>query len=178
MTTLAEEMKFDETQPLDFTEIARLCKHRVKDLQLLFVDLETIKGRYTLSRFLPAGVNVSAILLTSRIKHKLQRHWTVLIRTNKKIEFFDPLALGKTMLDVVLGDKGKFTAFLKQIKAEFNTRAVQQRKEDVRTCGLHAVSRIFKHKLDNKTYERWILSIKSLKPDQLVAILTYFGHMT
>ena len=58
--TLREELKWDESEALDFRDIRRIIDNRggkAHGLRAGYVDLETVKGEYTLKRFLPAGHN-------------------------------------------------------------------------------------------------------------------------
>ena len=37
---------------------------------------------------------------------------------------------------------------------------------------------MLKHDLKNNEYNHWIISIRNLKPDEIVVFLTYIGHIT
>ena len=179
--TLAEELKWDESKPLDFRDIRRIIDNRggkAHGLRAGYVDLETVKGEYTLKRFLPAGHNCCCILLTAHLGGAVQRHWVSLIRNPKGLFFFDSLKLGSAMLSRVLDDRGKFANFLKKIRASYNSKKVQSHHKMVRTCGLHTAVRIFCYEMTNAQYLAYLLSMTNcMNPDQLVALLTIIGHL-
>jgi len=178
--TLAQELKWDESQALDFSDIRRILDQRggkSHHLRSGYVDLESVKGPFTLERFLPRSNNSCCILLTANIGG-VQRHWVSLMRNKKGLFFFDSLALGLPMLSKILNDGGKFANFLKKSKAKMNTKKVQQNHKLVRTCGLHTAVRLFCHQMSNSEYLQYILSMAScLDPDRLVALLTIIGHL-
>ena len=61
MRTLAAELKFSEADALDFFQIKRLLNGRVSGLKVKYIDLETVRGAYKLSTFLPPGYNAFAL---------------------------------------------------------------------------------------------------------------------
>ena len=179
--TLAQELKWDESEALDFRDIRRIIDNRggkAHGLRAGYVDLESVRGDYTEKRFLPPGHNSCCILLSAKIGGNVQRHWVSLIRNSKGTFFFDSLSLGLPMLSRILDDKGKFVKFLKKIGAKLNTKKIQTSHKLVRTCGLHTAVRIFCWKMTNAEYLNYILSMaRCLNPDQLVALLTIIGHL-
>lgn len=179
--TLAQELKWDESQALDFRDIRRILDSRggkSHGLKAGYVDLESVHGPLTLERFLPAGHNACCILLSAELGGGVQRHWTSLIRNKSGLFFFDSLNLGLPMLQKILADGGKFVKFLQKIGAKRNTKKVQANHKLVRTCGLHTAVRIFCYQMTNAEYLSYIISMTNcLTPDQLVALLTIIGHL-
>lgn len=179
--TLAQELKWDESQPLDFRDIRRILDSRggkSHGLRAGYVDLESVRGPYDLKRFLPQGHNACCILLSAYLGGGVQRHWTSLIRNSNGLFFFDSLNLGLPMLSKILDDGGKFAKFLKKSGAKMNHKKVQANHKLVRTCGLHTAVRVFCYKMSNASYLEYLLSMTNcLTPDQLVALLTIIGHL-
>lgn len=179
--TLRQELKYDESQALDFRDIRRILDRRggkSHGLRAGYVDLESVRGEYTLERFLPSGHNACCILLSAHLGGNVQRHWTSLVRNSKGLFFFDSLNLGSPMLSRILDDDGKFSQFLKKHKVVFNHKKVQASHKLVRTCGLHTAVRVFCYKMSNSQYLHWLLSATScMSPDQLVALMTIIGHL-
>ena len=177
--TLKQELRYDESNALDFRDIRRILDQRggkSHGLRAGYVDLESVRGPLTVERFLPSGHNACCILLTAHIGSKVQRHWTALVRNSKGMFFFDSLALGP-MLGKILGDNGAFYKFIKR-HCRLNTRPTQKSHKMVRTCGLHAAIRLFCWKMSNAEYLRWLFSATScMDADQLVAMLTIIGHL-
>jgi len=178
--TLRQELKYDESNSLDFRDIRRILDQRggkSHGLRAGYVDLESVHGKLTLERFLPKGHNACCVLLTAHLGGTAQRHWTVLLRNGKGLFFFDSLALGP-MLSQILDDNGNFWKFLKRAGAKMNKRPTQKSKRMVRTCGLHAAVRLFCWKMSNAEYRRWLMSATScMDADQLVALMTIVGHL-
>ena len=181
MRTLTTDMRWDESQALDFSEIKRILDSRggqAKGLRCGYVDLESVHGKFDLPRFLPAQHNTCAILLTTRITGPIQRHWVSLCRNPKGVFFFDSLNLGYAMLTKILDDSGKFVAFLKKIRAKLNTRKLQSSAKQIRTCGLWTAVRLWCWKMTNPEFHHYITNAPScLRPDQTVALLTLIGHI-
>ena len=178
--TLAQELKWDESQALDFSDIRRILDQRggkAHHMRCGYVDLESVHGKLSLDRFLPRGNNCCCILLTAHLGG-VQRHWTSLMRNRRGLFFFDSLALGLPMLSKILNDGGKFAKFLKSVGAKMNTKKLQQNHHMIRTCGLHTAVRLFCHQMSNTEYLQYILSMTNcLEPDRLVALLTIIGHL-
>ena len=181
MRTLNTDLRWDESQALDFSEIKRILDSRggqAKGLRCGYVDLESVHGKYDLPRFLPAAHNSCAILLTTRITHNIQRHWVCLLRNTKGVFFFDSLNLGYAMLTKILDDSGKFVSFLKNIRAKPNTNKLQSSAKMIRTCGLWTAVRIWCWKMSNPSFHHYITNAPScLRPDQTVALMTMIGHI-
>lgn len=179
--TLKQELRYDESQALDFRDIRRILDQRggkSHGLRAGYVDLESVKGAYTLDRFLPRGHNACCVLLSTRLGGGVQRHWTALLRNSKGIFFFDSLDLKPPMLSKILDDGGKFTAFLKKIKANTSNKKLQQNHKMVRTCGLHVAVRVFCWQMSNAQYLKYLLSATNcVSPDKLVALMTIIGHL-
>lgn len=178
MRTLITELKFSESEALDFFEIKRLLKGRVSGLKVKYIDLETVRGPYKLSTFLPQGFNAALILLTAHISGKTQRHWTCLIRhKDNTLSFFDSMAFGFHTLSTLLQDNMKFAKFMTRIRAKPNKKQLQEEVSKIKTCGLHCCVRLVKHELKSHEYDHWLLGI-NVEADQLVALLTYIGHLS
>ena len=179
--TLAQELKWDESNALDFRDIRRILDMRGgkgSGLRAGYVDLETVRGKLHLERFLPKGHNACCILLSAYIGGVVQRHWTSLVRNRKGLFFFDSLNLGFAVLSEILKDKGKFASFLKSVGAKMNNKKLQANHKLVRTCGLHTAVRLFCWQMSNAQYITYLLSMANcLDPDRLVALLTVIGHL-
>ena len=179
--TLKQELKYDESQALDFRDIRRILDQRggkSHGLRAGYVDLESAKGAYTMERFLPAGHNACCVLLTTTLGGGTQRHWTSLVRNSKGIFFFDSLDLGNAMLTKILQDRGKFVNFLQKIGAKSHNKKLQASHKLIRTCGLHTAVRVFCWQMSNSEYIRYLLSATNcMSPDQLVALMTIIGHL-
>jgi hypothetical protein len=173
MSTLEHEITVDESQPLSFADISRIVSGRIRGCSILYVDLETIKTKYTLERLL--GQHDCACLLITALGN--QRHWTVLSKLKGKYYFFDSLALRWPMLDTLIGDN-KLTTFLKSIKAVPSTRKLQAHIRKVKTCGCHASVRCAKYKLTNSEYVKWLTSNRHSTADRTVVKLCYLGLLT
>ena len=90
MGTLEHDITIDESEPLSFADISRILSGRVHGCSILYVDLENIKGKYTLQR-LSGQHDCACILVTANAAGK-QRHWTVLHKLKGKYYFFDYLS--------------------------------------------------------------------------------------
>ena len=178
MRTLAAELKFSEADALDFFQIKRLLNGRVSGLKVKYIDLETVRGAYKLSTFLPSGFNACLILLTAHISGRTQRHWTCLIRhKDNTLSFFDSMAFGFHTLSTLLKDNQKFGLFMTRIRAKPNKKKLQQAVSKIKTCGLHCCVRLVKHDLKSTEYDHWLLGI-NVDTDELVALITYIGHLS
>ena len=179
--TLKQELRYDESQALDFRDIRRILDQRggkSHGLKAGYVDLESVKGEYTMERFLPGGHNACCVLLSTRIGGSIQRHWTALLRNAKGLFFFDSMNLGIPMLTKILEDNGKFVNFLKKNKASVFNKKLQASHNMVRTCGLHVAVRVFCWQMSNPEYYRYLLSATNcVSPDKLVALMTIIGHL-
>ena len=116
MGTLEHDITIDESQPLSFADISRILNGRVKGCSILYVDLENVRGKYTLERLLGQH-DCACILITAKATGQIQRHWTVLHKLKNKYYFYDSLALRWSTLDALIGDN-RLTTFLKSIKAQ------------------------------------------------------------
>ena len=68
--TLRQELKYDESNSLDFRDIRRILDQRggkSHGLRAGYVDLESVHGKLTLERFLPKGHNACCVLLTAHL---------------------------------------------------------------------------------------------------------------
>ncbi len=179
--TLKQELKYDESQPLDFRDIRRILDQRggkSHGLRAGYVDLESVKGNYTLDRFFPKGHNVCCVLLSTKLGGGVQRHWTALIRNGKGMFWFDSMNLGSAMLTRILEDGGKFVEFLEGNKVQMGNKKLQASHTLVRTCGLHVAVRVFCWQMSNAEYYRYLLSATNcVSPDKLVALMTIIGHL-
>ena len=178
---LSKELNLDESTALSFADISKILSGRVKHLSCVYVDLENYKKPYTVEHMLGKH-NVAAILLTVKLDHKIQRHWTALVRVpgkgREQYQFFDSLALKWPVLSELLNDGGKFVAFLKRINARPSTKQLQEHLRKVRTCGAWVAIRAAKYKLTNSQFVHWILSIRGMHGDQVVVMLCYLGLLT
>ena len=178
MKTLISELKWEENDALDFSQLKIMLKGRVTGLKCKYVDTETISGAYSIDQFLPSSVNAALVLLTAHISGRSQRHWTCLIRhKDNTISFFDSMAFGFHMLSTLMKDDMKFANFMRKIRAKPNTKQIQKESSKIKTCGLHCVVRLVKHELKSNEYDHWLHGI-NVEPDLLIAILTYIGHLS
>ena len=179
--TLKQELKYDESQPLDFRDIRRILDQRggkSDGLRAGYVDLESVKGAYTLDRFLPKGHNVCCVLLSTRLGGSVQRHWTALLRNGRGLFWFDSMNLGPAMLTRILEDGGKFVTFLRKNHVKMSNKKLQASHNLIRTCGLHVAVRVFCWQMSNAEYYRYLLSATNcVSPDKLVALMTIIGHL-
>lgn len=181
MKTLLEELKINEDEALNFDQIQTILAHRCTNLHVKYTDLETLKHKYILTDLLPTTVNASLVLLTARLNSKVNRHWVTLLRhKNGKLSFYDPLAIGPHVLSSYMKDNGYFARFIKKIRADVNTEKHQRNADMIKTCGLHACSRLVAFSvqdLTNSQYHHWISSV-NMSADLAVAFLTYVGHLS
>lgn len=178
MKTLAHEIKLEENDALDWKQLSTLLKGRVSGLRCKYVDLEELRGEYTLEKFMPSGINACVCLLTAHISGRTQRHWCCFIRhTDKSISFFDSMAFGFNTLSRLMKDNGKFAKFCRKIRANPNKKQIQKEASMVKTCGLHVCVRLVRHDLKSGEYDHWLLGIR-MDSDQLVALMTYIGHLS
>lgn len=179
--TLKQELRYDESQPLDFRDIRRILDQRggkSTGLRAGYVDLESVKGEYTLDRFLPHGHNVCCVLLSTNIGGGIQRHWTALLRNKSGLFWFDSMNLGGPTLTRILKDGGKFINFLKKNNVKLENKKLQASHTMIRTCGLHVAVRVFCWQMSNAEYYRYLLSATNcVSPDKLVALMTIIGHL-
>ena len=179
--TLAEELKWDESEALDFRDIRRILDSsggKAHGLKAGYVDLESVHGDYTLKRFLPGPHNACCILLSAYLGGKVQRHWTSLVRNSKGVFFFDSLDLKAQTLSKILEDGGKFVKFLKSVGANVVNKKLQESHKMIRTCGLHVCVRVFCWQMSNAQYIKYLLSATNcVSPDKLVALMTIIGHL-
>ena len=176
MGTLEHDITIDETQPLSFADISRILNGRVKGCSILYVDLENVRGKYTLERLLGQH-DCACILITAKATGQTQRHWTVLHRLKNKYYFFDSLALRWPTLDALIGDN-RLTTFLKSIKAVPSTRKLQAHIRKIRTCGCWAAIRCAKYKLNYSQFVKWVTSNRHTTADRTVVKLCYLGLLT
>ena len=171
--TLESDLKHDESYSLDFEDIRRIIGGRAFGMKMGMVDLEKTPD-ITVEEALK-GRNVCAILCSAKIQNRLQRHWGVLIKSGKRLSFFESLGMGKKITQLV--DAPGFWDSLLKHRAEWNTHRVQKESKAITTCGLHIIVRGAKHNLDNVAYVHWLRSVRT-DPDMTVALLTHFGHKT
>ena len=181
MRTLVQQLKVIEDEPLDFSQIQTILAHRCDNLHVTYTDLESLKNKYELSDILPTKSNGALILLTARLSSRVNRHWVTLLRhKNGNLSFYDPLRIGPHVLSSYMNDGGYFARYIKKIKADVNTQKHQRNAEMIKTCGLHASSRLVAlatQDLTNSEYHHWITSV-NMSPDLAVSFLCYIGHLT
>ena len=183
MTTLGHLIHQDLKRPWSFADITRQLQGRVKNLKMVFVDQEHQKN-WSLDSVFGKTHNAAAILLTVRVPgtRKQQRHWVCLLKLKgNRIQFFDSLALSYAELNSMLWDDGKFTEFLKKIRASPSTKRLQEDITHVRNCGawvcVRAAFGISKN-LTNHAFYHFILSEKNTKPDITCMKLVAIGMLT
>ena len=174
--SLEREITLDESEPLSFADISRILNGRVKGCSILYVDLENVRGEYTLSKLLGQH-DCACILITATSSGQTQRHWTVLHKLKGKYYFFDSLGLPWPLMAALIGDN-KLTTFLKSIKAVPSTRKLQAHIKKIRTCGCWASIRCSKYKLTYTQFVKWITGNRTSTPDREVTKLCYLGLLT
>ena len=181
MKTLLELLKLNEDEALDFAEIQTILGNRCKNLHVKYTDLESLNNNYTLRDLLPSHVNAALVLLTARLNSRVNRHWvTIMKHRNGKLSFYDPLRLGAHVLSSYMKDNGYFARFLRQNKIDINKEKHQRNADMIKTCGLHACSRLVAFStqdLTNSQYHHWLSSI-NMNFDALVALITFIGHIS
>ena len=181
MKTLLELLKLNEDEALDFAEIQTILGNRCKNLHVKYTDLESLNNNYTLRDLLPSHVNAALVLLTARLNSRVNRHWvTIMKHRNGKLSFYDPLRLGAHVLSSYMKDNGYFARFLRQNKIDINKEKHQRNADMIKTCGLHACSRLVAFStqdLTNSQYHHWLSSI-NMNFDELVALITFIGHIS
>ena len=181
MKTLLQQIKLNEDEALDFQELQTILGNRCKNLRVKYTDLQSLNNQYTISDVLPSHVNAGLLLLTARLNSRVNRHWVTLMRhQNGKISFHDPLRLGTHVLSSYMKDKGYFARFIAKNKCDVNSEKHQRNAEMIKTCGLHACTRLVAFSvqdLTNAEYHHWLTSV-SLSPDDLVTLITYIGHLS
>jgi len=178
MRTLAAEIKLEENEALDYSQLGTLLKGRVTGLKCKYIDLEEYRGEYRLDKFMPSGMNACLLLLTAHIQGRTQRHWTCLIRhKDNTISFFESMAFGLHTLTTLLKDNGRLANFLHKIRATPNKKQLQESSAKIKTCGLHCVCRLVRHDLKSGEYDHWLQGFR-IDADSLVTILTYIGHLS
>jgi hypothetical protein len=181
MKTLRQEIALEEDFPLDFSQIQTILQHRCSNLKVHFTDLEEITPRYRMHNIIPPGFNVGLVLLSAKIDRKVNRHWVTFLRhMNNKISFYDPLNLGIHTLSSYMKDGGYFAKFVQRNKCDVNRQKHQKNVSKIKTCGLHACSRMVAHSVQdmtNQQYHNWLTSVH-LPPDELVTLLCYIGHIS
>ena len=171
---LSQDLKHDESQPLDYIEIAKVLHGRVSGMKLGLVDLEK-PHRYEVKKFLPSHRNCCAILLSATIQGKIQRHWGVMIRNTNGIFFFESLGLGRKLKHLL--DDHKFYDFLVQNKIKINSHRLQKDSTKIATCGLYVCVRVAKHEMTNNEFAKWLHS-SPIDTDTTVTMLTIMGRKT
>ena len=148
-----------------------------------FIDQEHHKD-WTLQNVFGKSYNTAAILLTVVVPgtRKKQRHWVCLLKLrNKPYQFFDSLATPYADLDMMLHDGGRFTKFLRTIRAQKTPKRLQEDIRNVRTCGAWVCVRsafgISKNQT-NAEFQHFILSEKNQKPDLVCMRLVALGMLT
>jgi hypothetical protein len=112
-------------------------------------------------------------------------HWIALLKKGKTIEFFDPYGIGpdqqskwmsKDKLEELGQDTPLLSNLLKKAKADgykiiVNHYKLQKDKDDINTCGRHALTRLIFKKLTLPQYKAMIDKSK-LSPDEFVSLYT------
>ena len=173
-STLAKELLVDETTALDYKEIKRLLSGRVPGLKAHYVDLETFRGPYEINKFLPSHVNCCFVLLSANISNRTLRHWSVLVRHARSVDFFESLGMQLASFSKILTNGRQFVDMIKRNRMKLNTKKLQDHHKKIKTCGIHAAIRAVKYKLTVPEYVAWLLSAKE-KPDVIVSKLGWLG---
>lgn len=112
-------------------------------------------------------------------------HWIALLKKGKNIEFFDPYGIGpdeqskwlsEDKLEKFRQDTPLLTNLLRKAKSEgytitVNRHKFQKDKDDINTCGRHALTRLIFKKLSLPQYKAMIDKSK-LTPDEFVSLYT------
>ena len=180
MKTLLELLTLQEDEALSFEQLQTILSGRVSNLRVKLSDIESM-GRYEMTDIIPKGYNASVCLLTATLDHSVRRHWvTILKHRNGSYSCYDPLALSRHTLSGYMNDSGYWARFLTKNRVEPNTHRHQKSKKNIKTCGLHACSRLIAHgtqDLSNGQYHHWLTSVR-MSSDQLVTLLCFVGHVS
>jgi len=109
-------------------------------------------------------------------------HWIALIKKGNTIEFFDPYGtppdgqkkwMTKRQLIELDQDKPLLTNLLKSsgYKITYNKVPYQKDRDDINTCGRHAITRLLLKDLTPEEYKNLVFSSK-VSPDEFVSLLT------
>ena len=181
MKTLLELLTLQEDQALSFEQLQTILSGRVSNLRVKLSDIESMGQRYEISDIIPKGYNAGICLLSATLDHAVKRHWvTILKHRNGSFSCYDPLALSPHTLSGYMNDGGYWARFITQNRIESNTNRHQKSKKNIKTCGLHACSRLIAHAtqdLSNRQYHHWLTSVR-MAPDELVTLLCFVGHLS
>jgi hypothetical protein len=109
-------------------------------------------------------------------------HWIALIKRGNTIEFFDPYGtppdkqqkwMSKRQLEELDQDKPFLTNLFKAsgYKITYNKVPYQKDRDDINTCGRHALTRLLLKDLAPEQYKKLLFSSK-VSPDEFVSLLT------
>lgn len=103
-------------------------------------------------------------------------HFVCLLRKDKTITFFGPYAytISQILAIMKIKDYSLIELFRRSNYTIIYNKYQYEMKlgNKIETCGLHCTLRLLKFNLSNKQYHKW-LKYKNLKPDEIVALLTY-----
>lgn len=110
-------------------------------------------------------------------------HWTAMIKNGREIEFFDPYGeppdaqkkgLSKTKQEELQMNRPLLSNLLEQSGARiiFNKVQLQEKANDVNTCGRHCVTRLLYSKYPIHKY-RGMIAKTGKTPDEFVIATTY-----
>ena len=181
MKSLQRELLIEQDTAMSFKQISRILSGHAHGARFVFVDLETVPVQvpFTIDNMIGKH-DCSCILLTVQAGRKKSRHWCTLVAPTKGhgYQFFDSLALSVSRLNHLLQDNGKFTTFLKKIRATMQLKALQKSLMRVKTCGLFTAVRCSQFKKTNQEFTRWITSVNGLTSDRVCVMLCYMGLYT
>jgi len=179
MKNLQRELDIEQDTALSFKQISRILSGHAHGASFVFIDLETVQAPYSIENMIGKH-DCSCILLTVQAGRKKSRHWCTLVSPTKGhgYQFFDSLALSVSRLNHLLNDNGKFTTFLKKIRATMQLKALQKSLMHVKTCGLFTAVRCSQFKKSNHEFTTWITSVNGLTSDRVCVMLCYLGLNT
>lgn len=110
-------------------------------------------------------------------------HWIALMKNGDRIDYFDPYGLKpeetkkwltQEELEVLNEDEPLLTHLLRASghKVYYNPYPFQSKKDDINTCGRHAVVRLLFKDMDLDDYKE-IVGSTGMTPDEFVSATTY-----
>ena len=161
----------------DLIAIAK-CLGSVRSKFMLYDDLPKFKDVNELF-----GKDIDSIYLLLQIKNQETGlssvgHWVCFIFHREKNEYywFDPYGLRITEDLSLTHEPDHIIKLVRGIKVEENTKQYQKFSSDINTCGRHCVVRSVFYHLNNKEYDKLLISpmvpLPIKEADSLVALLT------
>lgn len=156
-----------ENEPIDFKQMQQLVPTKL-NMQMV----ETWKGDIT-----KLSTPVALMWTVFFNGHQSAvRHWTLLWKNDKGINFFDPLGFSWMQLFRKTHEphKGLYQQF-KTHKVKSSMHKLQRNSPRINDCGYHvAIRSLFLH-MNSNQYARFIKN-SGMNPDATVAFMCYVNH--